>query len=85
MLYAYCMGILKNNRHLKRIIGIATEPPGKPNGTSIASEDMITINTPSTWTSDIENEIDELCKQYEIFDEDTFRITHHEVQEYPEE
>ena len=85
ILYAYCMGVFKNNRHLKLIVGIATEPPPSSNGLFRSSEDIITIESPSEWTSELEEEVEELCKSYDILNENTIRFHHLEVTEYPDD
>lgn len=85
ILYAYCMGIFRNNRHLKQIIGIATEPPPTSNDPFRSSEDMIRIESPTEWTPELEEEVEEWCKLCDVLREDTFRASHHTVMEYPDD
>jgi hypothetical protein len=82
-LSAYCMGMLKRCRWVKRIIGIATEPPPTPGGPSDTSEDMGMAEQPIEWTPGREAEIDELCQQLDILQEDSLHYNPIGLEEYP--
>ena len=82
-LYAYCMGMLKRFRWVKRIIGIATEPPPMPDGPSETSEDMVMAEQPVEWTPEREGEIDELFKRFDILQEDRLHFTPIGLEEFP--
>ncbi len=82
-LYAYCMEMLKRCRWVKRIIGIATEPPPISGGASDTSKDMGMVEQPTEWTPKREIEIDELCRQLDILQEDRLHFTPIGLDEYP--
>jgi len=82
-LYAYCMGMLKRCRWVKRIIGIAIEPPPIPGSPSDTSENMGMVEQPAEWTPNKEAEIDELCKQLDILQEGRLHFNRIGLDEYP--
>ena len=82
-LYAYCMGILKRCRWVKRIVGIATEPPPIPGGPTETSEDLGMVEQPIEWTPEREAEIDELCQQLDILQEGRLHSNSIGLEEYP--
>lgn len=84
MLRAYCQGIGSKCRHLKRIIGIATEPPARESNQKASSEDLLVFH-PVEWTSELESETEDLCKHFEILQEGNFSTSAFHVQEYPDE
>ncbi len=85
MLYAYCMSVLYRFRHLKKIIGIASEPPPKPGDHELLSEDMIMIEAPTEWSQELVAELDQWCKGMDIMREDRTRRRNFHATEYPEE
>jgi len=84
MLQGYCLGTLKQFPSLKRVVGIATEPPPVAGAPSGSSEDMAFAVQPSVWTSELESELDRLRKHYDILKEDRITFRHMGVQEYPD-
>lgn len=82
-LYTYCMGILKRCRWVKRIVGIATEPPPIPGGPTETSEDLVMVEQPIEWTPEREAEIDELCQQLDILQEGRLHSNSIGLEEYP--
>ncbi|MBI5197639.1 MAG: hypothetical protein HZA19_03420 [Nitrospirae bacterium] len=82
MLEAYCMGVLKKFLHLKRVIGIATEPPPTGDNSMDFSEDMIMIEQ-LNWTPEQEAEVDKMCRQFEILKEDRVNVSNFGLEEYP--
>jgi hypothetical protein len=81
-LHAYAMGIMNKYRYLKRIIGIASEPP-LANYRRESSEDMIILEIPE-WTLELEQEAVHLCQQFNIVQEGRYQERHIHDQEYPE-
>ena len=75
----YAKGILERYSYLKRVIGIACEPPGQPHG---LSEDMIYAEQAS-WTDDERNAIREDCDRLGIL-RPNMRGQRWSGQEYPE-
>ncbi len=82
MLYAYGMGLLDRNRHLERVIGIATEPDSRVTGRAGSSEDIILIE-PKEWTSDFEQEAATLCEKFNIFQTPSLQVYPIHEEEYP--
>ena len=58
----YAKGILERHSYLKRVIGVACEPPGQPHG---RSEDMVYAEQAS-WTEDERKAIREDCRRLGI-------------------
>lgn len=84
MLYAYCDSVLYKYPHLKRIIGIATEPPPDPNYTGEFSEDMIMLEGPSEWSPEHLAELERLRTHFDIMREDRIRTGYFAGIEYPD-
>lgn len=61
--HIYAKGILERHSYLKRVIGVACEPPGQPHG---GSEDMVYAEQAS-WTEDERNAIRKDCQRLGIF------------------
>lgn len=76
-LSAYTENLLERNRHLKRVIGIATE--GTRRGSM--SEDLI-YHEPPEWTDEAVASAVERAKVFDIFT-GSMRQTHYSTQEYP--
>lgn len=83
MLYAYCMAVLNKYRHIRRVIGIATEPPPNPDDSEVFSEDMIMVEAPRQWSQERQADLERLCKHFDIMREDRLRIMSFPGIEYP--
>lgn len=81
-LYAYCMAVKMKNKELKRVVGIATEPP-KYCKDSFTSEDLLLL-APEEWTEEMQREASELCREYDILREDRVNYSKYHGKEYPE-
>ena len=68
MLKVYAFALLEKNRHLKRIIGIATEPPSGMG----ASEDLIVAEV-SEWSAEFLKELEESKKKLNIVQEGNYK------------
>lgn len=79
-LETYALAFLKKYPKLKRIIGIATEPPGKGRG---ASEDLILVER-GEWTPEFERELAERMKALNIAQEGNFKEYSVQGREFPE-
>lgn len=80
-LEGYGLGFLKRSPYLKRIIGIATEPPGGGRG---SSEDMLFIE-PGEWSSEFEDRATELAADLGILNIDTLKLRALNSLEFPRE
>ena len=77
--HIYANGILERYPHLKRVIGIAREPPGQPHG---VSEDMIYAEQ-AAWTEDERRAIRSDCSRLGVLDDD-MKSRRWPGQEYPD-
>lgn len=68
-LEGYGLGFLQRNRHLKRIIGIATEPPQRGKG---GSEDLLLIE-PGEWTQELDERANDMTRDLNIMQEKTLQ------------
>lgn len=78
-LTAYAKGILVRYPALKRVIGIAVEPPRESGG---GSEDLILVEQ-FPWSDDDVRSINEQCERLDIL-KDGYVENRHEIQEFPE-
>ena len=69
---------------MKRIIGIATEPPPRPGDPSGSSEDMILAEQPD-WTPELIENLEADCEDFGVMREGVFTETRSGVTEYPDE
>ena len=83
MLQTYCLATLKKFPQLKRIIGIAMEPPPRPGEQVGSSEDMIVIEQ-QIWTSKMNDDLAHDCATYDIMREGRFTTNNMDVTEYPD-
>lgn len=83
MLQAYCMTIAITNHQLKRIIGIAMEPPQKELPGAKFSEDMLMLEPPHPMTPEFEREQQRLAKVFDVMRKDRVRATAFHADEYP--
>ena len=83
ILQTYCMAILYKQHHIRRIVGVAMEPPPQPGDSPGSSEDMIMIEQ-QVWTQEMEDDLEHDCKVYDIMREDRFTTGNMGVTEYPE-
>lgn len=81
MLQAYCLKFLMMHPHVRRVVGIAFEPPStqKDNG---FSEDMIYAEQPEKWSKENIKEIDRLAKHFNILQ--NIKYQNFGVSEYPD-
>lgn len=83
MLYGYSLAFLKRNPDLKRIIGIAMEPPPKSSEPQGASEDLIMVEMPE-WTQAQLDELTEYQTALDIMKEGRFSEYAISGKEYPD-
>ena len=81
MLEIYAMTFLHKHQNLKRIVGIATEPPGAGAG---SSEDMILAEPPPIWSPEIVAELETDQKLFVIAREGIFREYSIRGNEFPD-
>ena len=62
LLAAYAHGFMDKYRHLKRVIGIATEPPAAVTGRTVFSEDLHFFE-PEIWTPELSAEAKRICSE----------------------
>lgn len=67
----YALALLEKNRHLKRVVGIGTEPQSKKGRTG-SSEDMVAVEVDS-WSPEFLNDLDQWKKELNIFQEGHFK------------
>ncbi len=82
-LLAYALGMLRKFKHLERVVGIATEPPGGTRRGGATSEDMIVVQ-PVEWTPELDAEAVRLCEFHNIMVDEQLKETRFTVNEYPE-
>jgi len=82
-LYGYVINTLKDNPHLSRVIGIATEPPEKFTGKKGASEDLVYMERPD-WSEDLIAEALRFREHYAIFADTTLKKYGVHTDEYPD-
>lgn len=82
-LYAYALGLANRHRFLKRIVGIATEPPAKNGNKHGSSEDLILFEA-RQWTPALEAEAQRAVDHYGIMKEGRFMERGISGREYPE-
>jgi hypothetical protein len=80
MLETYAFSFLQNNRKLRQVVGIATEPPIQGRG---SSEDLIVVYTPE-WTSDFIARLEEQKKVLNIAQPGNYREYAIHGQEFPD-
>lgn len=81
MLHAstYAQAMLMRNPYLKRIVGIATEPPGQGRG---SSEDFVMMEQ-DNWTDEQRAQVADLCKNLNIM-QSAMKEWHNNEPEFPE-
>lgn len=81
MLQSYCLAFLSENRHFKKMVGIAMDAsrPGRKGG----SEDMLAVQV-DEWTAELEADVAKARAQYEILQPDRLVTSGLSVQEFPE-
>ncbi len=76
---AYGLSLLERNRHLKRLVGIAMEPPAAGGG---SSEDLGLIEV-DTWTPGLLADVQLVRQHYGIMQEGRYQERHVHFEEYP--
>ncbi len=79
MLETYALVFLQRYRNLKRIVGIATEPPGGG-----GSEDLILAAPPAEWSVQFIEEVEQRQRDFTIAQEGNYREYEIRGQEFPE-
>ncbi|XKT75358.1 MAG: hypothetical protein ACJKSS_01050 [Patescibacteria group bacterium UBA2103] len=77
MLLAYVLGTLKMYPHIKKIVGIAFEPPSES-----SSEDMIYAEQP-IWTKKLVRDLEKDCAEFNLLQDKNLTFGTHSVSEYP--
>jgi hypothetical protein len=83
MLKAYALNLLRKNLFLKRVIGIATEPPSAYTGRIGSSEDMI-FAEPDQWTAELIEEASELAQVFDVLKDGRVGQSEIGADEYPQ-
>jgi hypothetical protein len=83
MLEGYALLFLHEHPHLKRVIGIACEPPPEPGVNRGGSEDMIFAEVPA-WTPELLDALDERRRKFDIAKEGNRRQYRVSGDEFPE-
>lgn len=83
-LYGYVINTLRRNPHLKRAIGIATEPPVQYTGRKGSSEDLLYMEMPS-WSATEIAEAEKFKSHYRLLLDTTLKEYLVHVDEYPDE
>ena len=65
MLHAYCLCVLSENRHLKRVVGIAFDASSNVTGRAGGSEDIVAIEV-HDWTETLERQVAELREKFDV-------------------
>ena len=73
MLETYALTFLRKNPNLKRIVGIATEPPAKADTSVGTSEDMILAEPPEEWSDEFIKRIEERQRVFDIAREGQYK------------
>jgi len=82
MLEAYCFVALHDNRHLKRVVGIALDAPSRVAGRRGGSEKLVVIEI-DKWTPETERRVEEFRRHSGIFDPARVETRAYSSQEYP--
>lgn len=81
-LHAYCLNVMSEDRHLKRVVGIALDASSKVTGRKGGSEDLIALEIPK-WTPELDKQAAELKEQFDILSPERVRYSKISDQEYP--
>ncbi len=79
MLETYALTFLQRNQNLKRVVGIATEPPSASSG---SSEDLLVVEAPE-WTPQILNDLEDKRQAFNIAQEGQYQEYSVQTDEYP--
>jgi len=82
MLETYCATVLYENRHLKRMVGIALDASSQITGREGGSEDLVVFEV-DEWTPELEAQVNQRRMQYDILDPKRLRKTRRHYDEYP--
>jgi hypothetical protein len=75
MLETYALTLWEKTPHLKRIVGIGTEPPSSQSQKNGSSEDLIYVEQP-TWTDDLRTQLAERQRVFSIGENTTQHDAH---------
>jgi len=73
MLETYALTFLRKYPNLKRIVGIATEPPTKAATSVGSSEDMILAEPPEEWSDEFIKRIEERQRIFDVAREGQYK------------
>jgi hypothetical protein len=83
ILTTYCLAMLKKFPHIKRIIGIACEPPHQRGDQLGGSEDML-LAKQLEWTPELIDDLKKDCEDFGVMKEGVFNMSNWDVTEYPD-
>jgi hypothetical protein len=82
MLHAYCLHVLSDNRHLKRVVGIGFDASVTVTGRKGGSEDLLALEV-TKWTDELEEQTRELSEKFDIMKPERIKRGVISTQEYP--
>lgn len=82
MLETYAFAILEKNPLLKRVVGIAMEPPAIAGAPVGGSEDLVLVEQPE-WTEELRKNVEESKAAYKILQADTYAEYRIQYDEWP--
>jgi hypothetical protein len=83
MLHAYVLHTFSENRHLRRVVGIAMDASAKVTGRQGGSEDILAMEVPE-WTEELEQRARELREQFDVMDPERVERGASSTDEYPD-
>jgi hypothetical protein len=84
MLETYALTFLRKYPNLKRIVGIATEPPVKSVRSVGSSEDLILAEAPEEWSDEFIRKLEERQKLFDVVREGRFKEYRIQGNEFPD-
>lgn len=82
MLHAYCLNVLRDNRGLKRAVGIGIDASSKVTGRKGGSEDFYGLEV-GAWTPELEKQAQKIKEDFGLLKADNVTLTETGVDEFP--
>ena len=82
LLHGYCLNLLRDNRGLKRAVGIGIDASSKVTGRKGGSEDFYVLEIRS-WTPELEKRADDFKKDFNLLNPDNLIHNNADVDEFP--
>jgi hypothetical protein len=83
MMQAYCMSVLYDQRHLKRMAGIALDASSRVTGRQGGSEDLVACEI-TEWTPDLESSVRDQRAHYDVLNVERLQMSGFHIEEYPQ-